>query len=397
MKRFIYITVSFMCLFFTANLTSISTDLYASEDVPIEDIEQFVDVFKRIKEQYVEDVDDQLLFKNAIQGMVSGLDPHSDFLSKDDFDELRIGTTGRFGGLGIEITTEDSYIKVITPIDDTPAIRAGIKAGDMIVKVGEKDLKDMPIGDAVKLMRGEPGTKIEITILRKDVKEPIVLDIVREIIISKGIKSKLFNNDVAYLRLSNFQTNSTNDLRAAYFQINKKAKGNLQGVIIDLRNNPGGVLGAAVGISDLFLQSGKIVETKGRSLNSVLKYKATPQDITNGIPLIIMVNEGSASASEIVAGALQDNKRAKILGTKSYGKASVQTIQELSDGSALKLTTAKYYTPLGKDIHENGITPDIIVEATDEDLVQLPEPYNKDKQLYEAIKILSLEQISQTE
>ncbi len=203
-----------MCLFFTANLTSISTDLYASEDVPIEDIEQFVDVFKRIKEQYVEDVDDQLLFKNAIQGMVSGLDPHSDFLSKDDFDELRIGTTGRFGGLGIEITTEDSYIKVITPIDDTPAMRAGIKAGDMIVKVGEKDLKDMPIGDAVKLMRGEPGTKIEITILRKDVKEPIVLDIVREIIISKGIKSKLFNNDVAYLRLSNFQTNSTNDLRS---------------------------------------------------------------------------------------------------------------------------------------------------------------------------------------
>ncbi len=386
----------FVCLSLMINVSIFDNNAMASDDVPIEDIEQFVDVFKRIKEQYVDEVDDQLLFKNAIEGMVSGLDPHSDFLSKDDFDELRIGTTGRFGGLGIEISAEDSYIKVISPIDDTPAMRAGIKAGDMIVKVGKKDLKDMPIGDAVKLMRGEPGTKVEITILRKSSNEPIVLEIVREIIVSKGIKTKLFQDDIAYVRLSNFQSNSTNDLRSAYYKINKESKDGLRGLIIDLRNNPGGVLGAAVGISDLFLQTGKIVETKGRTLNSVLKYKATPQDITNGIPLIIMVNEGSASASEIVAGALQDNKRARIVGTKSYGKASVQTIQELSDGSALKLTTAKYYTPLGRDIHENGIVPDIIVEASEEDSVQLPEPYDKDKQLYEAIKILSAKQISST-
>lgn len=362
---------------------------YASDEVPVEDIEQFVDIYKRIKEQYVDEVNDDELFKNAIQGMVNGLDPHSDFLSKDDFDELKIGTTGRFGGLGIEISQEERYIKVISPIDDTPAMRAGIIAGDMIIKVDDKDLKDVPINDAVKLMRGEPGTSVEITILRKNENKPIVLEIQREIIISKGIKTKIFDKNIGYIRLSNFQSNSTSDLQTAFYKLNKQANNNLQGLIVDLRNNPGGVLGAAVGITDLFLQSGKIVETKGRSSNSELKYEATARDISNGMSLVILINEGSASASEIVAGALQDNKRATILGTKSYGKASVQTIQELSDGSALKLTTAKYYTPLGKDIHENGIMPDVVVELSESDKVSLPKPYDKDKQLFEAIKILS--------
>ena len=362
---------------------------YASDEVPVEDIEQFVDIYKRIKEQYVDEVNDDELFKNAIQGMVNGLDPHSDFLSKDDFDELKIGTTGRFGGLGIEISQEERYIKVISPIDDTPAMRAGIIAGDMIIKVDDKDLKDVPINDAVKLMRGEPGTSVEITILRKNENKPIVLEIQREIIISKGIKTKIFDKNIGYIRLSNFQSNSTSDLQTAFYKLNKQSDNNLQGLIVDLRNNPGGVLGAAVGITDLFLQSGKIVETKGRSSNSELKYEATARDISNGMSLVILINEGSASASEIVAGALQDNKRATILGTKSYGKASVQTIQELSDGSALKLTTAKYYTPLGKDIHENGIMPDVVVELSESDKVSLPKPYDKDKQLFEAIKILS--------
>jgi len=362
---------------------------YASDEVPVEDIEQFVDIYKRIKEQYVDEVNDDELFKNAIQGMVNGLDPHSDFLSKDDFDELKIGTTGRFGGLGIEISQEERYIKVISPIDDTPAMRAGIIAGDMIIKVDDKDLKDVPINDAVKLMRGEPGTSVEITILRKNENKPIVLEIQREIIISKGIKTKIFDKNIGYIRLSNFQSNSTSDLQTAFYKLNKQSNNNLQGLIVDLRNNPGGVLGAAVGITDLFLQSGKIVETKGRSSNSELRYEATARDISNGMSLVILINEGSASASEIVAGALQDNKRATILGTKSYGKASVQTIQELSDGSALKLTTAKYYTPLGKDIHENGIMPDVVVELSESDKVSLPKPYDKDKQLFEAIKILS--------
>ena len=391
MKEFYRISLLLIALFLVGTNSHFddNTTLHASDEVPVEDIEQFVDIFKRIKEQYVDEVDDDELFKNAIQGMVNGLDPHSDFLSKDDFNELKIGTTGRFGGLGIEITQEDSYIKVISPIDDTPAMRAGILAGDMIIKVGETDLKDMPINDAVKLMRGEPGTSVEVTILRKKANKPIVLMIQREIIISKGIKTKLFKNNIGYIRLSNFQSNSTSDLQTAFYKLNKESNNKLQGLIFDLRNNPGGVLGAAVGISDLFLQNGKIVETKGRSSNSELKYEATARDISNGMSLVVLINEGSASASEIVAGALQDNKRATILGTKSYGKASVQTIQELSDGSALKLTTAKYYTPLGKDIHENGIVPDIVVEPSEDDVVSLPEPYDKDKQLFEAIKILS--------
>ena len=391
MRDFFKISLFLIALFLIGNSSYVSdrSIIHASDEVPIEDIEQFVDIFKRIKEQYVDEVNDDELFKNAIQGMVNGLDPHSDFLSKDDFDELKIGTTGRFGGLGIEITQEDSYIKVISPIDDTPAMRAGILAGDMIIKVDDKDLKDVPINDAVKLMRGEPGTSVEVTILRKKENKPIILMIQREIIISKGIKTKIFKNNIGYIRLSNFQSNSTSDLQTAFYKINKQSNNKLQGLIVDLRNNPGGVLGAAVGISDLFLQNGKIVETKGRSSNSELKYEATARDISNGMSLVVLINEGSASASEIVAGALQDNKRATILGTKSYGKASVQTIQELSDGSALKLTTAKYYTPLGKDIHENGIIPDVIVEPSEDDVVSLPEPHEKDKQLFEAIKILS--------
>lgn len=391
MRDFFKISLFLIALFLIGNSSYVSdkSKIHASDEVPVEDIEQFVDIFKRIKEQYVDEVNDDELFKNAIQGMVNGLDPHSDFLSKDDFDELKIGTTGRFGGLGIEITQEDSYIKVISPIDDTPAMRAGILAGDMIIKVDDKDLKDVPINDAVKLMRGEPGTSVEVTILRKKENKPIVLMIQREIIISKGIKTKIFKNNIGYIRLSNFQSNSTSDLQTAFYKLNKESNNKLQGLIVDLRNNPGGVLGAAVGISDLFLQNGKIVETKGRSSNSELKYEATARDISNGMSLVVLINEGSASASEIVAGALQDNKRATILGTKSYGKASVQTIQELSDGSALKLTTAKYYTPLGKDIHENGIIPDVIVEPSEDDVVSLPEPHEKDKQLFEAIKILS--------
>ncbi len=391
MKVFFKISLFLVALFMLGSNSYVShkSMVFASDEVPVEDIEQFVDIFKRIKEQYVDEVNDDELFKNAIEGMVNGLDPHSDFLSKDDFNELKIGTTGRFGGLGIEITQEDSYIKVISPIDDTPAMRSGILAGDMIIKVDDKDLKDVPINDAVKLMRGKPGTSVEITILRKKVNKPIVLSIQREIIISKGIKTKIFKNNIGYIRLSNFQSNSTSDLQTAFYKLNKQSNNNMKGLIVDLRNNPGGVLGAAVGISDLFLQSGKIVETKGRSSNSELRYEATARDISNGMSLIILINEGSASASEIVAGALQDNDRATILGTKSYGKASVQTIQELSDGSALKLTTAKYYTPLGKDIHENGIMPDVVIELSDDDKVSLPEPYDKDKQLFEAIKILS--------
>ncbi len=372
-------------------VTSISEDR-----VPAENIEEFVEVFKRIKEQYVDVIEDEKLFDMAIKGMVSGLDPHSSYLSQDEFNELKIGTTGKFGGLGIEITTEDSFVKVIAPIDDTPAQRIGIKAGDLIIDVGGTSLKDLPISDAVKLMRGEPGTSVEITVLRKKAKEPLKFNITREIIISKGVKSYLFKQDIGYVRLSNFQSNSTNDVKDAIYDLSRKSSNQMRGLVIDLRNNPGGVLGTAVGISDLFLTEGKIVYTKGRTYKSRLEYFASPQDITDGLPLVILINEGSASASEIVAGALQDHDRAVIMGTKSYGKASVQTIQELNDGSALKLTTARYFTPLGNDIHENGIQPDIVIDilAEKEKMVNLPKPYDTDNQLFQAIKHLNNTKVS---
>ncbi|GIR64646.1 MAG: peptidase S41 [Ectothiorhodospiraceae bacterium] len=370
------------------------TKIFGEDRVPAENIEEFVEVYKRIKEQYVDVVDDEKLFDMAIQGMVSGLDPHSSFLSQDDFNELKIGTTGKFGGLGIEITTEDSFVKVISPIDDTPAQRVGIKSGDLIIDVGGTSLKDLPISDAVKLMRGEPGTSVEITVIRKEIKEPLKFNITREIIISKGVKSYLFDKKIGYVRLSNFQSNSTNDVKDAIYELNRKSNNKMEGLIVDLRNNPGGVLGTAVGISDLFLTEGKIVYTKGRTYKSKLEYFASPQDIIDGLPLIVLINEGSASASEIVAGALQDHKRAMIMGTKSYGKASVQTIQELNDGSALKLTTARYYTPLGNDIHENGIKPDLVIEGGKKEKVNLPEPYDEDGQLFQAIKHLKDTKIS---
>ena len=370
------------------------TKIFGEDRVPAENIEEFVEVYKRIKEQYVDVVDDEKLFDMAIQGMVSGLDPHSSFLSQDDFNELKIGTTGKFGGLGIEITTEDSFVKVISPIDDTPAQRVGIKSGDLIIDVGGTSLKDLPISDAVKLMRGEPGTSVEITVMRKEIKEPLKFNITREIIISKGVKSYLFDKKIGYVRLSNFQSNSTNDVKDAIYELNRESNNKMEGLIVDLRNNPGGVLGTAVGISDLFLTEGKIVYTKGRTYKSKLEYFASPQDIIDGLPLIVLINEGSASASEIVAGALQDHKRAMIMGTKSYGKASVQTIQELNDGSALKLTTARYYTPLGNDIHENGIKPDLVIEGGKKEKVNLPEPYDEDGQLFQAIKHLKDTKIS---
>ena len=392
--KFLNNNKSYLLVLLVLTISFIPISIKSDDDVPVENIEQFVDIYKRIKEQYVDNVDDEQLFKSAIKGMVSDLDPHSSYLSKDDFNELKIGTTGKFGGLGIEITTEDSFVKVISPIDDTPAQKVGIKSGDLIIKVDDTSLENMSINEAVKLMRGEPGTKVQITVIRKKAKKPIVFDIKREIIVAKGIKSKLFNDDIGYIRLSSFQSNSTNHVKNAIYALSKESKNNLSGLILDLRNNPGGVLGTAVGISDLFLKKGKIVYTNGRTLNSKLEYFATPQDVLEGTPLIVMVNEGSASASEIVAGALQDNKRAKILGAKSYGKASVQTIQELSDGSALKLTTARYYTPMGRDIHKHGIDPDITIKISENDIVSLPKPYDKDKQLFEAIKHVKTMEIS---
>tara|TARA_B100000676_G_scaffold294928_1_gene333486 strand:+ start:5345 stop:6496 length:1152 start_codon:yes stop_codon:yes gene_type:complete len=357
---------------------------YTSDnEVPTEKIQQFIDVYKKIKDQYVDDVDDETLFNYAIEGMVSNLDPYSDYLTKEDFSELKIGTTGRFGGIGIEITMEDGFVKIISPIDDTPAQRAGLKSGDLVIEVQDISLKDKSINDAVKLMRGEPGTKVKLKILREKEKAPLDFELVRQIIVSKGIKTEIFNGEIGYLRLSSFQSNSTVNVRKAIYDLRKESGNMMVALILDLRNNPGGVLGAAVGISDLFLKSGKIVYTKGRTNNSDLEYFANSEDILEGLPLYVLINGGSASASEIVAGALQDHERAIIYGEKSFGKASVQSIQEMIDGSALKLTTAKYYTPNDRHIHENGIMPDIKVEYKELESPNLlvPDPYNTDNQI----------------
>ena len=370
-------------------LTFFSTTAISSDtEVPTEKIQQFVDVYKKIKEQYVDEVDDATLFNYAIEGMVTKLDPYSDYLSKDDFSELKIGTTGRFGGIGIEITMEDGFVKIISPIDDTPAQRAGLKSGDLVIEVEGVSLKDKSINDAVKLMRGEPGTKVSVKVLREKEDAPLDFELTRQIIVSKGIKTEIFNGEFGYLRLSSFQSNSTANVRKAIYDLRKKTGNMMVALILDLRNNPGGVLGAAVGISDLFLKSGKIVYTKGRTNNSDLEYYANSEDILEGLPLYVLINGGSASASEIVAGALQDHKRAIIYGEKSFGKASVQSIQEMIDGSALKLTTAKYYTPNDRHIHGNGISPDVIVEYEElkTPFESLPKLYNTDNQIVAILK-----------
>ena len=374
---------------FSMSLAIASLPIHANEsEVPSEKIQQFVDVYKKIKDQYVDEVDDNTLFNYAIEGMVSKLDPYSDYLSKDDFSELRIGTTGKFGGIGIEITMEDGFVKIITPIDDTPAQKAGLKAGDLVIEVQDVSLKDKSLNDAVKLMRGDPGTKVKVKILREKATQPLDFELTRQIIVSKGIKTDIFNGDIGYLRLSSFQSNSTRNVRNAIYELRRETGNMMSALILDLRNNPGGVLGAAVGISDLFLESGKIVYTKGRTNNSDLEYFANSEDILEGLPLYLLINGGSASASEIVAGALQDHKRAKIYGEKSFGKASVQSIQEMIDGSALKLTTARYYTPNDRNIHGNGIEPDVKIEfeEIDKPNSSIPDPYNKDNQIISIIE-----------
>ena len=376
--------VAFSVILVFFSLTSFGSD----DEVPTEKIQQFVDVYKKIKDQYVDEVDDTTLFNYAIEGMVSNLDPYSDYLTKDDFSELKIGTTGRFGGIGIEITMEDGFVKIIAPIDDTPAQRAGLKAGDLVIEVQDVSLKDKSINDAVKLMRGEPGTKVKVKILREKENEPLDFELTRQIIVSKGIKTQIFNGEIGYIRLSSFQSNSTRNVRDAIYKLRKDTGKMMSALILDLRNNPGGVLGSAVGISDLFLESGKIVYTKGRTNSSDLEYFANSEDILEGLPLYVLINGGSASASEIGAGALQDHQRAIIYGEKSFGKASVQSIQEMIDGSALKLTTAKYYTPNDRHIHGNGITPDVQLEydELEEPYSTLPEPYNTDNQIVAIIK-----------
>lgn len=332
------------------------------EPLPLEDLRTFTEVFNRIKSDYVEDVEDKQLLKNAVQGMLTNLDPHSAFLDQESYKEMRIGTEGEFGGLGIEVTMDDGFVKVVSPIEDTPAERAGLKAGDLIIRLNDTAVKGMSLSDAVKQMRGKVGTRITLTVAREGEGKPLEFTLVRAVIKIQSVKSRMLEPGYGYTRVTAFQANSAKALVTAVANLKKEAKGELKGLILDLRNNPGGVLPAAVSISDAFLKSGLIVYTEGRASDSKLRYSATPNDILNGAPMVVLVNGGSASASEIVAGALQDHNRAIILGTKTFGKGSVQTILPMSRGTALKLTTARYFTPKGRSIQATGIVPDIISE-----------------------------------
>ena len=348
-----------------------------NQDIPFEDLQAFTEVFSRIKSDYVEGVDDKSLIEDAIRGMLSGLDPHSSYLNTSEFSDLKIGTTGQFGGLGIEVGMENGFVKVISPIDDTPAARAGVQASDLIIKLDDKQVKGMTLNDAVKIMRGEPNTDIRLTIVREGELKPLLITITREIIRVKSVKNRMLEPGYGYVRITNFQSRTTTDMLKAISDLQKETT--LEGLILDLRNNPGGVLNGAVGVSDAFINDGLIVYTEGRIDDSSHRYLATPGDSLNGAPMVILINGGSASASEIVAGALQDHKRAIIMGTKSFGKGSVQTIQELRNGSAVKLTTARYFTPNGRSIQATGIVPDIslktlkIASTDDKDSVSFSE------------------------
>ncbi len=327
--------------------------------LPIRELRTFADVFGRIKSDYVESISDEKLLEYAIRGMLSGLDPHSAYLDEKSFKQLQEGTSGQFGGLGIEVGMEDGFIKVISPIDDTPAQRAGLESGDLIIRLDDKSVKGMTLGDAVKLMRGAPGSPIKLLVIREGDDKPLTFTIKRALIKVASIKSRMLEPGYAYVRLTQFQLRSAEDMLAAIDKLSEQAGGQLKGLVLDLRNNPGGILNAAVDVSDAFLEEGLIVYTDGRIDDSKLKFSATPGDVLNGAPIVVLINNGSASASEIVSGALQDRNRAIIMGNQSFGKGSVQTVIPISRTTAVKMTTARYYTPSGRSIQAEGITPDI--------------------------------------
>jgi len=347
--------------------------------LPVEELRAFTEVFGRIKSDYVEPVTDKKLITEAITGMLNGLDPHSAYLDADAFKELQVGTHGEFGGLGIEVGMEDGLVKVVSPIEDTPAFNAGIKSGDLIIKLDDTLVKGMTLEDAVKRMRGKPGSKITLTITRKNESKLLSFTITRAVIKVQSVKSKQIEPGYGYIRITQFQEKTGENLASALEGLYKQNKGSLKGLVLDLRNDPGGLLTGAVGVSAAFLKKDAlVVYTEGRTEDAKMRLTASPENYLRGngsedylknipdgaksVPMVVLVNGGSASASEIVAGALQDQKRAVIMGTQTFGKGSVQTILPLGNNTAIKLTTARYYTPGGRSIQAKGIEPDILVE-----------------------------------
>ena len=377
MKRII------ISLLFIINITF--STAFAKNDL-YEKIDLFGEVLENIKEDYVDDVDQSEIMDSAINGVLQSLDPYSAYMSPELFKEMQTDTKGEFGGLGIEIGMEAGVVKVISPIDDTPAEEAGIKAGDFIVKIGKEQVQGKSLMEAVKLMRGPVGTSINLTVRRKNVKKPLEFNIMRKIIEVRSVSSEVVSKDknIGYVRLKSFNENSDNQFLKSIKKFEKNLK--IKGYIIDLRNNPGGLLTQAINITDFFLNDGEIVSTKGRKVSETRKFFARRGDEVKGKPVIILINNGSASASEILAGALKDHKRAIILGENSYGKGSVQSIIPLKNGGGMRLTISKYYLPSGKSISEVGVTPDIIVEETGN---EFKINTDKDNQLNYAIKLFN--------
>ena len=348
----------------SAGLFGVSAAFAAAPEegrLPLDELRTFADVFNQVRASYVEEIDDKTLLENAIRGMLAGLDPHSTYLDAESFQDLQTNTSGEFGGLGLEVGLEENgFVKVIAPIDDTPAQKGGIEAGDLIVKLDNKPVKGMSLNDAVEAMRGPKGSAIELTIVREGIPQPFTVTLKRDIIKVRSVRSRELEAGFGYIRVAQFQNNTGDEFRKALAQL--QSKGPLKGLVLDLRNNPGGVLQASVEVADTFIRDGLIVYTEGRLQSAKSQFSAQPDDLASGTPLVVLINGGSASASEIVAGALQDHKRAVIMGTDSFGKGSVQTVVPLSENSAIKLTTARYYTPNGRSIQAQGIVPDITVE-----------------------------------
>jgi carboxyl-terminal processing protease len=341
--------------------TGMSANAASSSDT-YRNLNLFGDVFERVRADYVEKPDDSKLVETAINGMLAGLDPHSSFMDAKSFRDMQVQTRGEFGGLGIEVTMEDGLVKVVAPIDDTPAAKAGIMANDIITHLEDEPVQGLTLNQAVEKMRGPVNTKIRLKIMRKGQDKPVEVSITRDIIRVRAVRSRMEGDDVGYIRVTQFNEQTTDNLKKALADLDAQAGNKLKGYIIDMRNNPGGLLDQAISVSDAFLEKGEIVSTRGRNAEETQRFNARAGDLTKGKPIIVLINGGSASASEIVAGALQDHKRATVLGTRSFGKGSVQTIIPLGAGNgALRLTTARYYTPSGKSIQAKGISPDIEV------------------------------------
>lgn len=337
--------------------------------LPLNELRAFAEVFERIGKDYVETVDDKALLENAIDGMLSNLDPHSAYLKPDSFKDMEESTKGEFGGVGMEVGMEDGFVKVVAPIDDTPAFKAGVKAGDLVVRIDDTPVKGLSLQQAVEKLRGKVGTDVQLTIMRKSEDKPIIIKLTRAVIKVNSVKQRLLAPNYGYVRISQFQVKTGTQMVEAIEKLTKENAAPLKGLVLDLRNNPGGVLNAAVEVSDALLEKGLIVYTEGRVKDSEMRFSASRGDVLNGVPVVVLINEGSASASEIVAGALQDNGRAVIAGRTSFGKGSVQSVIPLNNGAAIKLTTARYFTPNGRSIQAEGIVPDVKIEQVKVDLM----------------------------